>query len=297
MKVPAWMKICYIVGIPFLLLASLYLFPSVSVHATDEDWVVGNDVSNTNEDSSASKDSESNQDDAHSSASSEKTDETEKSENNSVESADASSKVVELYILGPNQVKTNDRLNVQIVLYNDSSNNLTLNSSHIVLRYNSNILSLENVILNKDLFCKYPTDSKNLVIDNKKGVAILTGLSEGTENCPNVELSAQQKKVFAQLTFKAKKVGVANLEFAYNDEISDSYTYVTSEGSPPLMVLKSSAPFTITVYKPISVVPNTGILEPTIIGVGVTVLVLFLSFRLFISYKKSLQNSRTIIYQ
>lgn len=179
---------------------------------------------------------------------------------------------------------------------------MEVSMARIAMQYPSDYIKLKKVILNKNLFCKYPDDSNNRLLDEADGRLILTGLADGTADCPYPQLSPGKEYPLLQITFIALQSGVPEITFIYDKNAVDGdFTFLTANGSPPVMVL--GEPDTIDLLiakkvKPTPTPPHTGIIDNQLYW---AILLIWIALLIIIvpklKRKLSLKKSRTVVYQ
>lgn len=126
------------------------------------------------------------------------------------------------------------------------------------------------------IFCNYPTDQSNYEADNAAGRLMITGTATGASGCDYPQPTGSGI-VFATITFKAKKVGNAEVSFVFNGRLADDQSGITDTNSPPqfFMTTPQDATYTISTgtHTPTpSVPPNLGV-DPRISISGAVLLV------------------------
>jgi hypothetical protein len=129
------------------------------------------------------------------------------------------------------------------------------------------------------IFCNYPTDQANYESDNTAGQLMITGISTGVSGC-EYPLPTSTGIVFATITFKAKKLGNAEVSFVYNGRQADDQSGITDTNSPPqfFMTTPQDATFSVTsgpTPTPTPKVPPDLGVDPRITIAVTSILVLF----------------------
>ena len=217
--------------------------------------------------------------------------------------------VMEYRAEAPSEVNVGEKFKVVYKMY--SSTPLEVQMARLVIKFDADTLKIVDVTANKDLFCTYPQDVGSYVVNNKKGIFVLTGIADGTQTCPYPKVDSNGVS-FVEITFEALQEGSAVFDYLYDGTNgSDDVSAIIANGSPPGFVLKQPEPFTIQVNAEVTPsptlsptptsapttapqpVPDTGVLDswPLALGIGFTMLVI--GFRML--YNKKITNKVDIV--
>lgn len=101
-------------------------------------------------------------------------------------------------------------------------------------------------VQHSQIFCNFPTDGANYVVDNSGGTIMITGIATGAEACPFPEIT-EQGDIFARITVKAKAQGTAAFEFLYNGQSGDTVSGITDTNSPSQYIMTAPQKATYTI--------------------------------------------------
>lgn len=132
-------------------------------------------------------------------------------------------------------------------------------SASSAVYFDTDYLALTKVNKGK-IFCKYPDSATDLTYasDNSTGYVLVTGLADGTTDCPYYDSTENKDNTFARLHFRSKKKGSTKLEFITSSDEEKGFSAVYINGSPPTQSLNpnlDSASYTITDPK-VTLVPE-----------------------------------------
>ncbi len=205
-----------------------------------------------------------------------------------------------LYYSVPDKILVGQEFTIEIGF--DVKKTITASMARLAMQYPSEYIKIKQVTLNKNFFCKYPDDSNNRLLDEANGRLILTGMADGTADCPYPQLKAGNRYALVQITFIALKSGVVNISFMYNKSAVDGdFTFLTANGSPPVMVLGEPSDLELLLAQTNRVTPtppHTGIVDGQL-GMAVFILTVAILMLIVPKLKRifSLKKSRTIVYQ
>ena len=103
-----------------------------------------------------------------------------------------------------------------------------------VVSFDPEIVRLETVLKNEDLFCDWPSGEQFL--DNNEGIVMVTGFCQsGTEDPLYVTIG--EPDVFARFTFSTLQAGDLRMDWEYSGFDEPMKSVIMADGSPPQNIL------------------------------------------------------------
>ena len=128
-----------------------------------------------------------------------------------------------------------------------------------VLWFDSELVQLNNVVENEDLFCDWPVGEQ--LLDNETGLVMVTGFCQsGGED--DLYATVGEPDVFARFEFTAVEAGELTMEWQYSGFDEPMESVIISDGSPPqniLLLEGDDLTYTYTIEPPPEKMPETNI--------------------------------------
>ena len=220
--------------------------------------------------------------------------------NFSVRAADLNAKYIFKY---DSSVVKGDSFTMHVYIYAPSG--VRISQARLAFKFDPNYIEISKVRAYQDVFCRYPTDNNQYVLDNDTGDFLITGYSTGTQDCPFVEPNGQNV-LFLDLIVVPKKTGTTIIDVIYNpsdnviatdssllmDDKSPAQFILAKPDDPSIKIVDQSVSPTTTLTSTAGYVPSTGI--SPFMGIGLAIVFVVTGSILIKknSFEKRVESSR-----
>lgn len=103
-----------------------------------------------------------------------------------------------------------------------------------VVSFNPEIVQLDSILKNEDLFCDWPSGEQ--LLDNDEGIVMVTGFCQSGGNDP-LYATFGEADVFARFRFSTLQAGELRMDWEYSGFDEPMKSVIMADGSPPQNIL------------------------------------------------------------
>ena len=220
-----------------------------------------------------------------------------------VKAADLNAKYIFKY---PSQVTKGEDFTMHV--YINAPKGVRISQARLVFKFDPDYIKIDKVRAYQDVFCRYPTENNQYILDNTTGDFLLTGYSTGTQDCPFVQPDGKDI-LFLDLVITPKKTGSTVIDIVYEpsdnviatdssllmDDKSPAQFILAAPNDPKLKIVDKYVP---TPTRPASsttnnrYVPSTGVSPLVGFIIAIILIILGVITIKFKSFEKRVESSR-----